>query len=97
MYISSRAATVRNLAVSVANGSITLVILLIAPLGLAAVIINTLLVTVATYAVTIIADRVMAWLQPSSQAEVLSQATPRRGNLGRHQQHDSVEPWRRRQ
>jgi hypothetical protein len=40
---------------------------------------------------------VMAWLQPSSQAELLSQATPRRGNLGRHQQHDSVEPWRRRQ
>jgi Na+/serine symporter len=44
MYISPRAAKVRNVLVSAANGSITLIILLIAPLGLAAVIINTLLV-----------------------------------------------------
>ncbi len=45
MYISRRFATVRNVSVSTVNGGITLVILLIAPLGLAAVIINTLLVT----------------------------------------------------
>jgi hypothetical protein len=97
MYISPRTATVRNLLVSVANGSITLVILLIAPLGLAAVIINTLLVTVATYVVTIIADWVMVWLQPSSQAELLSESTSRRGSISRHRQQDSVERWRRRQ
>ncbi|BAZ33843.1 hypothetical protein NIES4074_63570 (plasmid) [Cylindrospermum sp. NIES-4074] len=49
MYISSRAALVRNLGVALLNGSITLIILLIAPLGLAAVIINTVLVTVASF------------------------------------------------
>jgi hypothetical protein len=43
MHLSSRGTQVRNLSVAVANGSITLIILLIAPLGLAAVIINTLL------------------------------------------------------
>jgi hypothetical protein len=35
MFISPRAAAVRNALVAVANGSITLIILLIAPLGLA--------------------------------------------------------------
>jgi hypothetical protein len=44
MYISPRTAFTRNSLVSIGTGSITLVILLIAPLGLAAVIINTLLV-----------------------------------------------------
>lgn len=72
MYISSRAASVRNALVSIASGSITLIILLIAPLGLAAVIMNTVLVTVATYAVSCVADRVIAWLLPPSQAELLS-------------------------
>lgn len=72
MYISSRAASVRNALVSIASGGITLIILLIAPLGLAAVIINTLLVTVATYAVSSFADKVIAWLLPPSQTELLS-------------------------
>ncbi|MBD1215029.1 MAG: hypothetical protein H9534_20385, partial [Dolichospermum circinale Clear-D4] len=56
MYISRRSATFRNVSISTVNGGITLVILLIAPLGLAAVIINTLLVTVATYIVASAAD-----------------------------------------
>lgn len=43
MYISSRSAQVRNLAVALVNGALTLVILLIAPLGLMAVVINTVL------------------------------------------------------
>jgi len=38
MYITPRAAQVRNLAVASVNGTITLIILLIAPLGLFAVI-----------------------------------------------------------
>ncbi len=50
MYFSHRAALVRNLSVALLNGGITLIILLIAPLGLAAVIINTLLVTIASFA-----------------------------------------------
>jgi hypothetical protein len=94
MYISPRAANVRNLLVSVANGSITLVILLIAPLGLAAVIVNTLLVIGATYGVTMIADRVIAGLQPSSDAQLLSESHPRLGRIIRQQ--SSSLNWRRR-
>jgi hypothetical protein len=50
---------IRNLLVSISTGGITLMILLIAPLGLAAVIVNTLLVTIATYGVSSVADRVI--------------------------------------
>jgi hypothetical protein len=64
MYSSSRSNQVRNLSVAAVNGIITLVILLIAPLGLAAVIINTALVTIATYFSSIAADRVVRYLQP---------------------------------
>jgi len=49
MYFSNRSIQVRNISVAAVNGSITLIILLIAPLGLVAVIINTVLVAVATY------------------------------------------------
>jgi len=62
MYISRRSAKVRNASVAAINGSITLVILLIAPLGMVAVIVNTLLVTVATYMVSNLADKVILWL-----------------------------------
>lgn len=72
MYISRRSATVRNALVSVVNGGVTLVILLIAPMGLAAVIINTLLVTFATYIVSSAADRVVKWLEPGGKAELIS-------------------------
>jgi hypothetical protein len=89
MYISSRAATVRNLLVSTINGSITLIILLIAPLGLAAVIINTLLVTVATYALSSVADWVIAWLLPPTPAELLSQSNPHSVSLRRQQRSSS--------
>jgi hypothetical protein len=83
MYISTRARRTRNALVAVSNGSITLIILLIAPLGLAAVIINTLLVTVATYAVSSIADRVIAWLSPPGRAELLSESAPQQRSLRR--------------
>jgi len=72
MYISSRAAIARNIAVSAINGLITLIILLIAPLGLAAVIINTLLVTLSSFAIATAGDRITRWLQSSQQAEILS-------------------------
>lgn len=71
MYFSSRAIQVRNLSVAVVNGAVTLALMLIAPLGLAAVIINTLLVTLATYATATIADRVVAYLSGSSQQSEL--------------------------
>ncbi len=66
MHISTRTAGFRNLALSAVNGAITLIVLLIAPLGLAAVIINTLLIAVATFVAGEVADRVIRYLQPSS-------------------------------
>ncbi len=96
MYISTRAQQIRNILVAVSTGSITLIILLIAPLGLAAVIINTLLVTIGTYAVSSVADWVMAWLSPPTQAELLSQSNPNSRSL-RRQQHSESFVERRRQ
>jgi hypothetical protein len=73
MYFSSRTIQVRNTAIAVVNGIITLIILLIAPLGLVAVMINTLLVAIASYATALIVDRVSLYLQGGSQqAEILS-------------------------
>lgn len=72
MYISPRTTLVRNVSVSIVNGGITLIILLIAPLGLMAVIINTVLVALTTYIISVGADRVMAFLQRDEQAELLA-------------------------
>lgn len=71
MYITPRTTQLRNVITSISTGIITLIILLIAPLGLAAVIINTLLVTVATYTVSSVADKVILWLEPGQNAEIL--------------------------
>jgi hypothetical protein len=77
MYLTPRSAQVRNLAVAAVNGSITLIILLIAPLGLAAVLINTALVTVASYATATIADRIVRYLQPDvRRAEFINPSQP---------------------
>lgn len=95
MYISTRAQRLRNMMVALSTGSITLIILLIAPLGLAAVIINTLLVTVATYAVSSVADRVIAWLLPPTQAELLSQSHPNSTSLRRQSRLSSLMERRR--
>lgn len=77
MYISHRAALVRNLGVAIFNGSITLIILLIAPLGLAAVIVNTLLVTLASFINAAASDKIVVFLQPTHIknmiAEIISQ------------------------
>ncbi|RDH51448.1 CRISPR-associated protein Csx18 [Fischerella thermalis] len=84
MYILPRVATLRNALLSIFNGSITLIILLIAPLGLAAVIINTLLVTIATFFVATIADRAIAWLEPGQKAELISASRQRNRNALSH-------------
>jgi hypothetical protein len=78
MYLSSRSAQVRNGAVAVVNGAVTLVILLIAPLGLAAVIINTILVVIATYVTATIGDRVIRYLQADTplRAELIDPPAP---------------------
>ena len=67
MYLSTRGAIVRNFATAIVNGIITLILLLIAPLGLAAVIGNTFMVTVATFFVGTFSDMVVAWLSTSPQ------------------------------
>lgn len=72
MYISPRAILVRNVSVSLVNGGVTLIILLIAPLGLMAVIINTILIILATYIVSVGADRVAAYLQRDEQTDLLA-------------------------
>jgi hypothetical protein len=65
MYITFRASVVRNFSLAAVNGCITLIILLIAPLGLAAVIANTFLVTAATFFTATAADQIIRYLQPS--------------------------------
>lgn len=57
-----RGALIRNIAAAVVNGAITLAILLIAPLGLAAVITNTVFISVATFLVCTGGDLVVFWL-----------------------------------
>lgn len=90
MYLSSRAALVRNLSVSVVNGSITLVILLIAPLGLAAVIMNTALVTIASYITATAADGVVRYLTADVQkAELLGRS--QRSSLQRPPESQDIE------
>ena len=89
MYISPRTRQFRNILVAISSGSITLIILLIAPLGLAAVIINTLLVTVATYAVSSVADWVIAWLLPPSQAELLNESNRNFRSLRRQSRYEA--------
>ena len=83
MYLSSRAAFIRNLMVAIANGAITYVVLIIAPLGLMAVFINTLLVMAASFATATIGDRVILYLQGDrlQQAELINAA--RRSQLRR--------------
>lgn len=85
MYLSTRSALVRNVSVSVVNGSITLIILLIAPLGLFAVITNTVLVTLFSFVTGTTADRIVGYLTPQMQeAELL-----RRENQGEIQPRSS--------
>jgi hypothetical protein len=75
MYLSSRAIFIRNVVVSGVNGFITLVLLLIAPLGLAAVITNTVLIAASTFATCSLGDWVVGWLLRSGSADYLSGGT----------------------
>jgi len=61
-FLTDKVARVRNISVSVANGIISLVILLIAPMGLLAVIVNTLLIVAATYGTLTVSDRILVYL-----------------------------------
>lgn len=65
--LKTRPAIVRNIAVAAVNGIITLTLLLIAPLGLFAVVVNTILVTASTFFVSTLADIVVVWLLAPSR------------------------------
>lgn len=81
MYISSRAALVRNLGVALLNGTITLIILLIAPLGIAAVIINTSLVIVASFVNATAGDAIVNFLQPSQIKTLLAEIITKQSEI----------------
>jgi hypothetical protein len=68
-FLTAKMARVRNLSVSAANGAISLTILLIAPMGLFAVIVNTLLIMAATYGSLTASDRVISYLQRDQQRD----------------------------
>jgi uncharacterized membrane protein len=70
MYFSRRSIQVRHISLSIVNASITLVILLIAPLGIMAVLINTALVGFATYVTGMVGDRVILYLQEDSRRAI---------------------------
>lgn len=96
MYLSNRSIFIRNLAAAIANGGITLVILLIAPLGLAAVIMNTLLVTASTFLVCSTMDAIAIWLLKGHQPSHLTEAQ-RQGELYQPpSQSSELDPYRRR-
>jgi len=73
-FLTVKMARVRNLSVAVANGVISLTILLIAPMGLFAVIVNTLLIVAATYGSLTASDRVIAYLQRDERRDGLGAA-----------------------
>jgi len=73
-FLTAKMARVRNLSVAVANGVISLTILLIAPMGLFAVIVNTLLIVAATYGSLTASDRVIAYLQRDERRDGLGAA-----------------------
>ncbi|ACB00986.1 MULTISPECIES: CRISPR-associated protein Csx18 [Cyanophyceae] len=93
MYLSSRGIVVRNLAAALINGAITLVILLIAPLGLAAVIMNTFLVGLSTFLVCSAMDLVSAWLLGGATPPQSLGAT-RRGDLTQTHRQKDIYPYR---
>ncbi|MEB3225313.1 MAG: CRISPR-associated protein Csx18 [Synechococcus sp.] len=96
MYLSARAIFIRNLAAALVNGAITLVILLIAPLGLAAVIMNTILVGVSTFLVCSMMDLVSAWLLGGAPPPQ-SLGASRRGDLIQRFRQQDIAPYRDRQ
>jgi len=73
MIARQRLLFIRNLAIALVNGLLTLIILLIAPLGLLAVIVNTVLVMIASFMVGMVGDGVIRWLLAGSDPSRLSQ------------------------
>ena len=73
-FLTDKVARVRNISVSAANGIISLSILLIAPMGLLAVIVNTLLIVAATYGCLTASDRILVYLLRDERRDSLGAA-----------------------
>jgi phage-related minor tail protein len=73
-FLTDKVARVRNISVSAANGIISLTILLIAPMGLLAVIVNTLLIVAATYGCLTASDRILVYLLRDERRDSLGAA-----------------------
>lgn len=73
MQHPSRFVLFRNVSVSLVNGLLTLIILLIAPLGLVAVITCTAAVTLASFVVGATSDQILRWLTERSPVQIINQ------------------------
>jgi hypothetical protein len=80
MYLTHRSALIRNLAVALLNGLVTLTLLLIAPIGLAGVLSTTLAVTLASLINATLGDTSVRYLQPSRNPNLspINRDIPRR-------------------
>lgn len=91
MFLSPRIALIRNLAVALFNGAISLIILLIAPMGLAGVITNTLMITIASFLNASFCDRVVIFLQnPNARNAFFSQTGVDESSLHQNQQSSDI-------
>lgn len=66
MLISWKSSLIKSITIAFINGLITLAILLIAPLGLATVIINTIIIATSSFVVNITFDFITMWLLKSA-------------------------------
>lgn len=67
MFISQKALFIRNLSATLINSLITLILLLIAPLGLVTVVTNTVAVGLSTFFVSTGLDLIIFWLIRGNQ------------------------------
>lgn len=88
MYLTTRSAIIRNIAVALLNGLVTLGILLIAPMGLAGVISNTILVTLGSLINATLGDSIVRYLQPNRHTQRLNNDR----NLQQQNDHYHLEP-----
>ncbi|MBE9221768.1 hypothetical protein IQ215_03580 [Cyanobacterium stanieri LEGE 03274] len=71
MLISWKGSLIKSIAMGISNGTVTLILLLIAPMGLAGVITTTIAVMLTTLAVSLSFDLITLWLIKSSEVNFL--------------------------
>ncbi|KOR34717.1 MULTISPECIES: CRISPR-associated protein Csx18 [Planktothricoides] len=90
MYLSMRGLVIRHISVAFINGAITLMILLIAPLGLAAVITNTVLIMASTLLSSAMVDGIVRFLTPG-QVKILEEVQRQEAKLRQTEKVDEIE------